>query len=756
MAHTWSFVRAGGFDQVELTSGADLEALADLDQKLWVALACPTLGIEFDARTLELVDADGDKRIRAPELLAAVKWACASVRDADTLVEGRGELRLDDIDADTDEGKLLKRTAKALLKSLGKADAKSISVDDATSARSAFEKERFNGDGVVPAASAEDEAVKAALLDVLACTEAPAIDKNGDPGVTMESIAAFFDELQKHVEWLEKGAGEAERPLGDDTDAAYAAYAAVRPKIEDYFARARVAAYDPRALAAVNGEEKQYLELAAKDLEVSAAEVERLPLALVQPDQPLPLAKGINPAWSARVDAFREKAVKPILGAAAALSEAQWKQVADRFAAHEAWLAAKAGASVEKLGRDRARELAASDLREKLEGLVKEDAEEEPQAAAIESVEKLVRLNRDLLKLLNNFVSFKDFYTRAAPAIFQIGTLYLDTRACELVVRVNDAGKHVTLAPMSNAYLVYCDCKNAKGETMQIAAAMTAGDVDYLMVGRNGLFYDRKGVDWDATVTRIVDNPISVRQAFWAPYKKVVRMIEERIARRAAEKAAERDAELTAGVNARADSIEAPPAAGAAPAPAEGAAPARPGGIDIGTLAAIGVAVGGITAALGAFLQAFFGLGIWIPFGILGIILLISGPSMAVAWLKLRKRNLGPILDANGWAVNAQAVVNVPLGGSLTKVAELPKGSRRSLSDPFAEKKRPWKFYLFLLVLLVLAGAWYLGKLDAYLPEGGRSTSVLGEHAPAAVHEDEPAAESEEPAAPNEDAPAAE
>ena len=46
--------------------------------------------------------------------------------------------------------------------------------------------------------------------------------------------------------------------------------------------------------------------------------------------------------------------------------------------------------------------------------------------------------------------------------------------------------------------------------------------------------YDRKGRDWDATITKIVDNPISIRQASWSPYKKFVRMIEEQIAKRAA------------------------------------------------------------------------------------------------------------------------------------------------------------------------------------------------------------------------------
>ena len=489
----------------------------------------------------------------------------------------------------------------------------------------------------------------------------------------------------------------------------------------------KIATYDPRALAAVNGEEKQYLELAAKDLNVTAAEVERLPLAQIQGDRPLQLAAGVNPAWADRVLAFQASVVKPILGDKDRITGAEWKAICAKFAGYEAWLAGKAGALVEKLGAPRVKELAASDVQKRLAALVQEDKDHEPQAKAIESVEKIVRLNRDLMSLVNNFVSFRDFYSRKGPAMFQAGTLYLDTRACELTVRVADAGKHATMAPMSNTYLVYCDLKNAKSETMQIAAAMTAGDVDNLMVGRNGVFYDRKGRDWDAKITKIIDNPISIRQAFWSPYKKVLRTIEEQIAARAAAKSAASDAALQA----------------AADGTSAGTPPAPPRGMDIGTVAALGVAVGGITAALSALLGAFFGLGMWIPLGFVGLMLAISGPSMAVAWLKLRKRNLGPLLDANGWAVNAQAIVNVPLGGSLTKEATLPPSSTLDLSDPFAEKSRPWGFYVFLVLLLALTGAWYLGKLDHYLPPPAQSTTVLGANAPAASA----ASEAEEPAA---------
>jgi hypothetical protein len=98
---------------------------------------------------------------------------------------------------------------------------------------------------------------------------------------------------------------------------------------------------------------------------------------------------------------------------------------------------------------------------------------------------------------------------------------------------------------------------------------------------------------------------------------------------------------------------------------------------------------------------------------------------MLLAYLKLRQRNLGPLLDANGWAINTRARLNVPLGASLTHLARPPQDALVVSSDPFAEKRRPWRFYLGLLVLLGLAYAWYLGRLDAYLPPPARSTAVL-------------------------------
>jgi hypothetical protein len=381
-----------------------------------------------------------------------------------------------------------------------------------------------------------------------------------------------------------------------------------------------------------------------------------------------------------------------------------------RFAPFDAWLSSKAGAAVEKLGIARVQEILAftsssgSGAKTAISDLIARDKALEPEFSAITAVDKLVRLYRDLYDLLNNFVAFRDFYSRREKAIFQAGVLYLDQRSCDLCIRVEDAGRHATMAPLACTYLAYCDLtRKSTGEKMTVACAFTAGDSDNLMVGRNGIFYDRKGRDWDATITKIVDNPISIRQAFFAPYKKAIRFVSEQIAKRAA--AADEAA------NARLQSAATTITAAGTPAPLP-----KPK-IDIGTVAAIGVAVGGITAALGALLQAFFGLGIWMPLGIIALVLLISGPSMLIAALKLRQRNLGPILDANGWAVNAKARVNIPFGGSLTQIPKLPPGSSRDAVDPYAESHKVRnRTIAVLIVLAILTGLWYFGVVERYVP----------------------------------------
>lgn len=686
--HAWKFYRAGGFDQVKISTGADLANLAQLDQKLWVALACPTRGVEFDTKTLDLIDTDKDGRVRAPELLAAVKWACASVKNPDTLVKGSATLALEAINDATPEGKQLLASAKQLLTNLAKPTATEVSIEDTTDTVKIFAQTVFNGDGIIPADSANDDATKAVIADIIACCDSLP-DRSGKPGIDQAKLDAFFADAAAFADWHKKAETDAANvlPLGANTAAAHAAFKAVKAKVDDYFARCRLAAFDPRALTALNRKEEEYLAVAAKDFSITAAEVAGFPLARVEASRPLPLAEGLNPAWAGALAALSANVVQPLLGAKTSLTEAEWAAISAKFAAHEGWLAAKAGATVEKLGLPRIREILAGKAKESIAVLIACDKALEAEASAIVAVDKLVRFNRDLVKLVNNFVSFRDFYSRQDWAIFQAGTLYLDQRSCDLCLTVEDAGRHAAMAGLAGTYLAYFDAvRKGTGEKMSLVAAFTGGDADNLMVGRNGIFYDRKGRDWDATITKIVDNPISIKQAFWSPYKKLVRLIEEQIAKRAAEADSQANDRLAAMSQLAANADKAKPAGSK---------------IDIGTVAALGVAFGSIGAAVGYFLGLFKGIPAWqFPLVLAALVLMVSGPAMIIAWLKLRKRNLGPILDANGWAVNAKARMNVPFGGSLTAVAALPPGAQIDLTDKYAEKSSLWP-KVFMVLFLV-------------------------------------------------------
>lgn len=736
-AHSWKFFRSGGVDQVALVDAADLADLHNLDQKLWVALACPINGVEIDCRSLMLLDTDADGRIRPKEILAAIAWLKDVLRDLDDLFEPSDEVPLDSIATATAAGKDVLAGAKLILKNLGKADAKSITLADVSSTEKIFTATKLNGDGIVPAESADDEQTAKEIADIIAVMGSVP-DRSGKPGVDQARVDGFFDQAASYAAWADAGSTLTPLRGSGDATAAAAALDAVRAKVSDYFARCRLASFDGRAVAALNPTEAELGALSAQVLTPESVEVAKLPLARIEPGRPLPLGEGVNPAWATRVATFARATVAPVLGGPrTSLTEREWETIASTFEAYAAWTSAKPTTDVTKLDHARVVALAKSDARARITDLVTRDAALAGESNQIDAVEKLIRCRRDFVKLLHNFVNFSEFYGKR-KGIFQVGTLYLDARSCDLCLLVDDPARHAMLASLSQAYLAYCDCvrRGTTKEKRSIVAAFTGGDTDNLMVGRNGVFYDRKGDDWDATITKIIENPISIRQAFWAPYKRFVRLIEEQVAKRAKADDDKASAKLESTAKEATDAADKktdddakkdPPAndAAAKEAPAKEAPKEEEKGIDVGTVAAIGVAIGGIATFFSSILATFLGLGMWMPIGVAALMLAISGPSMLIAWLKLRQRNIGPLLDANGWAVNALTRINVPFGGALTGLPTLPAGASRSLRDPFAEKKQPWKFYAFVAVLLLLAGAWFLGKIDTYLPEKARATTVL-------------------------------
>jgi hypothetical protein len=233
------------------------------------------------------------------------------------------------------------------------------------------------------------------------------------------------------------------------------------------------------------------------------------------------------------------------------------------------------------------------------------------------------------------------------------------------------------------------------------------------MVGRNGIFYDRQGADWDATVVKLVEHPISIREAFWLPYRRIGKLVGAQIERFAS--ARDKDMHDRAATNIESTAKKAE----TADAPQPAAAPAvKEQAFDVakfaGIFAAIGLAIGAIGSTLAAIFTGFLELTWWqMPLALFGVVLLISGPSMAIAWLKLRNRSLGPILDASGWAVNSSAKINIRFGASLTAIATLPANAQRYLTDPYAPPRYRLAAAAVLVAIAALAlYAWWNGYTD--------------------------------------------
>ena len=527
--HSWTYANIGGNVRVVIKNGKDIQHLAELDEKLWTVLSCPTSGLEIAEESLNHIDGDKDKKIHVKEVVETSQWLSSVLKNLDVLMPGNASLQLNDI---KDESIL--------------AIANTIAVDDEVTL----------------------DAVRAAIAAV-------SVDTNPIPEApyTAEVIAAY-----------------------KECKDAYA----------QYYATARLQA---------------------------------LGLATLPADAAVP-----------------------------GLTEEVFAAMGTKIAAYEAEKAAIESANAAALAA------AQSQYR---------------------PLEKLLLLTRDFCTLLRNFVSFQDFYAKRGKAllgrgdakdtpwaIFQAGTLVIDQRACNLCLKVSDMAKHNTQAPDSGMFLIYCNCKHqATGQTMQIVAAMTVGDIRNLKVGKNALFYDRQGRDWEAEVVKIIDNPISIGQAFWSPYRKLGDWISGLITKSAAEKEKKSFADMTA-------KLQTTPAATPATTPLD---QKKMEAFDIAKFAGIFAAIGMAVGYIGSFLTS-LATGVkdiatyawWaLPVAIISLLLVVSGPSMILAWMKLRKRNLTPLLNANGWAVNADAIVSVLFGNTLTDQAQYPLVK---VKDPFAKK----------------------------------------------------------------------
>ena len=688
--YEWQYCSLGGAIRVKIGSGEDIAHLGELDQKLWTVLSCPMEGLEFDKQTLEYLDTEKDGKIMVNEVVQAAQWLTSVIKNKDSILNGDSVLKLDNIDTSTAAGKGLYNSARQILKNLG-IDKDEISLADASDSKAIFAGTKLNGDGIITALSTSDDAQKQIIADIIA-TVGSVEDRSGEKGVNAELIEKFYASC---ADWDAWKSSAPVMPYGERTAAAFDAYNALKDKMNDYFTRCRLVAFDTEVAKAVN--------VAVTDIN----DIDSCPIAAPKAARTLDLA-AINPAWQKRFDALAS-----LIGFSGKteMTEADWRSVETTFNDYAAWLGAKKGAEVEPLGEVRINAILIAGEKEALLALVERDKALAAESSSIDDVKKLMYYYRDFYRLLKNFVLFTDFYSRApgVRAMFELGQLYIDQRCCDLCIRISDMSKHADMAAQSGIFLIYFKATSkVLGKSMDAVAVMTDGDIFDLRPGKNGIFYDLQGNNWDAVITKVVDNPVSISQAFWAPYRKAWEFCVGILNKSAADKDAKINADLQAKVQT---------AAATTPGAADAAKTDKQQAFDIakfaGIFAALGMAIGYIGSAFTKIIAGIQKTPLRDQILILlGLMLVISGPSCFIAWTKLRKRNLGPILNANGWAINSKVLVTILFGGRLTTVAKYPK---LKLADPYGQKTPAWKIWLpTILIILAIAflALYFTGNLE--------------------------------------------
>ena len=416
------------------------------------------------------------------------------------------------------------------------------------------------------------------------------------------------DEKQAMADWEAQGKTPDVAVLGEATAAAEAALAAVEKVVDEFF-----------------------------------TPPEDMPLVTEEPDKALPLKDHLNPKHLEAILDFAAKCVAPLMGDGKdSLSRLEWKAVKAKFAPYRAWIQAKPVFSPKS----------------------KDDLIER---------ERLLRYKLHLGELLKNYVTMDKLYGNGNDAIFQTGILRIDAREMCLCFHVASEAAHSALVDKSNCCVIYLKLSrpSEKAERL-ICAVVTAGKVGTLYVGRNGVFYDRDGKDWEAVITKVVENQVSLAEAFWAPWKK----IGEGIAGMVKKFIGDKQAKATDSVQKGTESTQ-----------AGGAAMAS-------SVAAIGIGIGMVGAAAASLMAAISSMPAWkIGVSVVALVLIVSVPSMILAWFKLRKRDLGVILNACGWAINR------PMRFSMKRA----RGFTKCAPDPMA---KVWFCLLVLVILALGALAW--------------------------------------------------
>lgn len=696
----------GGGLQLRLSDAEDLANVLKLDEALWAMTAVDLNSLRFDKRFLEFVDCDHDGQIRSDEVKKAVKFALDYFSDLSGVVEGKAELSPDVINTAAPGAAEAADCARLILKNLNRAKGEGVTVKDVQDARSITSFTQRNGDGVISCENGLSPEL-AGLISAIIASGRKSPDRSGSDGVSLEDTEAFQAALTRKTALFDQALQDTSIMIyGDKTAAAYALFQECSPLIESFFLNADAGIFlaaDPARPVKRDASADLMMTENVRSVLESAA------VAIPGDDGVLDFDAPLNPLYADKLLLLADSCALNKFLENRKLKKSAYLRAKAAFAPFAQWQKEMEKADgLENFTEAELRKLANAPF-DKLKELIDSDLSFAPVISAGETLLKMAYFQEYLMEFLNNFVSLTDLFNSKRVSRLQMGKLVMDGRHFTLTVRVKNPAEHKRIIKSSNICVIYVEVLRTSGDAKVnkelLAAAVTSGTMRSLFIGKHGVFFDTDGMIYDAVIRDIVEQPVSIGEAFKAPFFQFADFLSKQTEKIFNTRNAEMQKSLTTELNKAA-----PPAAGTKPA----AQPASQNNISM-LLMGGGIGVAALGSSIAFIAKSLQNVSISTILAVLGGILVIfGGPSVINALIKIFRRNLSRFLESCGCAVNRPMRMSRKMGSIFTFTPPRPRGEI-TLTDlvdefDFPEYEKPGcrKIFLILLAVMILAAGGFL------------------------------------------------
>lgn len=684
------FKRYGRSLQLLIESAQDLTHVLELDEALWLSTSVPLSSLRADSPLLHYLDIDADGRIKAQELKQSIRWTLCMLSNTQRLNERSTTLSLAAINTSDSDGKNVAAAYHKVCQEQH-VDSSELPLETVRRQIKALKMQSISGGGVVLPDAVPDPDMRQFLNDAMQVTES-ARHPSGQTGIQLATLKRFLGSMEAYQQWLDQAHAEPAAnalPFNDETAACYRIIEKLRAPLDHFFACCRTLSYSPSL------KNKMWPpELPAADAGNEAQVHEQLmssPIAEPVPEGSIRLTPALNPCYHDALAALLSRvAVHALEQPLDELTSVEWAGIKAAFAPFAAWQQSKQGTEAEKLGIEKIQTFHAKGLALKAEELIAEATASALALNEVQALEKLALFQGHLLDICNNIVSCPDLYCADQRALFEEGTLIMDGRRFNLAVMVPDRKEHIAISNQNSMFVLYAHIEHKPtGQSLDIAVPVTSGTQGNLAIGKRGIFQHTNGTEWTARVIDIVDRPVSLREAAAAPFIRLGAVLTGKI--EAITASAEKDLDKTGAATLGPLPGHAP----ASPPPAGGGSSlARNGGL----IAGGGIALAALGSSFAFITKTLADLHWWqVISGLLAAILAVLIPSLIMAALRLRKRDLSCILEGSGWAINSRM--------RLTRSQRMTFTSSPGRPDNSLIEQHPFKWMVWagLIILIALA-----------------------------------------------------